>query len=345
MTKKLPTIQISEKTTLEELLKTIDEGGEGIALDVDDDGTLCGCVSDGDVRRGLLRKISEPTKLVNRCPITAKETTNDAERISLTTRNRINQLIIVNEKNQPTSIFTKSKGSSTPARMENFVVIMAGGLGSRLGSLTNDTPKPMLKIGTKPILQIIMERFAREGFTKFKVSVNYKKQIIKEYFGDGKNFGYEIDYIEEFKRLGTAGALGLIEDINDLPFFVTNGDLLTEVDCKLLLKEHTKNNADATICTRKKSIQIPYGVLETDEYGNLVKITEKPTIVNDINAGIYLLNRSVLEYVEKNEFIDMPSLLIKLVKSGMTVRSFNIKSEWIDIGTPEEYQRAQEAKE
>ena len=220
----------------------------------------------------------------------------------------------------------------------NWVVIMAGGLGTRLGELTKDTPKPMLKVGVKPMLEHIIDMFVSHGFTKFMLSVNFKAEIIKDHFKNGSDFGIEVRYLEEKKRLGTGGALSLIDiEVNE-PFFVTNGDVLSSLDYEELLDFHNKENSDATMCTRKDSYQIPYGVIDIDNENNIVTMKEKPCIEFFINTGIYALDPKVLKYIPKGKFFDLPSLFDILKSNHQTTKSFEITDYWVDMGKPSDYE-------
>ena len=217
---------------------------------------------------------------------------------------------------------------------------MAGGLGTRLRPLTQDTPKPLLKVGNKPILETIIENFAKYGFVNITISVNYKADMIKEYFGDGSALGVNIDYIEESKRLGTAGALSLIKERPQEPFFVMNADLLTNVNFEHLLDFHLLERSVATMCVREYDYQVPYGVIETD--GSLItSIKEKPLHKFFVNAGIYTLSPQVFEYIPKDEFYDMPTLFEDIIANNLKSVSFPIHEYWLDIGRMEEFEQAQ----
>ena len=218
---------------------------------------------------------------------------------------------------------------------------MVGGLGTRLRPLTENTPKPMLKVGDKPILETIIENFAKYGFVNITLSVNYKSNIIKSYFGNGSEFGVNIDYIEEQKRLGTAGALSLLTNKPTEPFFVMNGDLLTNVNFEHLLDFHMQNNSNATMCVREYEQQVPFGVVNIED-GKIKSIQEKPTNKFFVSAGIYLLSPEVLDLIPNNEYYDMPILFDELIRNNKNVVSFPLREYWLDIGRIEEYQKANE---
>ena len=218
---------------------------------------------------------------------------------------------------------------------------MVGGLGTRLRPLTQDTPKPMLKVGNKPILQTIVERFAEYGFVNITMCVNFNASIIRDYFSDGKEFGVNIDYVLEEKRMGTAGALSLLKERPSEPFFVMNGDLLTNVNFEHIFNYHILNKATATMCVREYDYEVPYGVVKMND-NKIIEIAEKPVQKFFVSAGIYMLSPEILDLIPKNEFYDMPALFEKLIKLSKNVISFPIREYWLDIGRMEEYQRANE---
>jgi NDP-sugar pyrophosphorylase family protein len=213
----------------------------------------------------------------------------------------------------------------------NWVVLMAGGLGTRLRPLTEDCPKPMLPVGGKPILESILESFVEQGFRRFFFSVNYKAEMVQDHFGDGSRWGVRIDYLHEDRRLGTAGALSLLDDRPDAPLVVMNGDLLTRASFDKLLDFHYAQSATATMTVRDYDFQVPYGVVKIDGT-QIVSIEEKPVQKFFVSAGIYVLSPSVF---------DMPSLFSRLINEGQKVAAYPLKEYWLDIGRIEEFERAQ----
>ncbi|MCF6173216.1 MAG: NTP transferase domain-containing protein [Campylobacteraceae bacterium] len=218
---------------------------------------------------------------------------------------------------------------------------MVGGLGTRLRPLTETTPKPMLPVGGKPILQTIVERFASYGFVNIVMCVGYKSNIIQDYFGDGSRFGVNIEYVLENKRMGTAGALSLLSDAQKPkePFFVMNGDLLTNMNFENMLEFHSSNNSKATMAVREYDFQVPYGVVNVDN-GKIINIEEKPVHKFFVSAGIYMLNPDAIELIPNNEFYDMPTLFEKYIELGENTMSFPLREYWLDIGRIEEYEQA-----
>jgi len=222
---------------------------------------------------------------------------------------------------------------------DNAVVLMAGGMGTRLRPLTNECPKPLLQVGGKPVLETILDNFMEYGFKHFYLSVNYKADMIREYFGDGARWGVEIEYIHEDKRLGTAGALSLLPDIPDKPLLVMNGDLLTKVNFQQLIDFHSVNQAQATMCVREYNFQVPYGVVKMNNH-RLTGIDEKPVERFFVNAGIYVLEPKTIKLIPKGEFFDMPSLFQKIIAENGETTAFPIREYWMDIGQMNDYEQA-----
>jgi NDP-sugar pyrophosphorylase family protein len=212
-------------------------------------------------------------------------------------------------------------------------------LGTRLGELTKTTPKPMLHVGNKPILQTIIENFAKYGYTEILISVNYLSYVIEEYFGDGSNFGVHIQYVHETQRMGTAGALSLLKELLHEPFFVMNGDLLTNVNFEHLHNFHLSQNSLGTMGVREYDFQVPYGVVNI-ENGQIQSIIEKPIHKFFVSAGIYMLSPGALSFVPEREFFDMPSLFEKIIENKNTTLSFPIHEYWLDIGRMNDYKKA-----
>jgi NDP-sugar pyrophosphorylase family protein len=309
---------------------------------LDDSKKVVGTLSDGDIRRGLLNGLNLDSTIED---IYFKEPTlasvNDSKDVIIqkALRKHIYQIPIVDSEGRFVKIEELSNLLKVNAKY-NRVFLMAGGLGTRLRPLTQDTPKPLLKVGNKPILETIIENFAKYGFVNITISVNYKADMIKKYFGDGSNLGVNIDYIEETKRLGTAGALSLIKDRPQEPFFVMNADLLTNVNFEHLLDFHLVEHSVATMCVREYDYQVPYGVIQT-QGSKILSIKEKPIHKFFVNAGIYVLSPQVFEYIPKNEFYDMPTLFEDIIQDELKSISFPIHEYWLDIGRMSDFEQAQ----
>ncbi len=319
-------------------MKIIDESSLQIAVVVDESRKLLGIVTDGDVRRGILKgnDLNVPiSKVMNSNPITGNDKESKNHCYRLMRSKKLRQLPIVNEKNILVDILFRDH----QLEKENTIVLMVGGLGTRLRPLTNHIPKPMLKVGGKPILETIIEGFKQYGYTNFVLSVNYKKEIIQNYFQNGDAFGVSITYIEENKRMGTAGALSLLPVKPKKPIFVMNGDLLTQVNFEQLMQFHIEQNSVATMCVREYEYQIPYGVIEING-PELVAIQEKPIQKSFVNAGIYVLNPEVLEYIPKDEYFDMPLLFEKIIMNNNKTSVFPLREYWLDIGQMDDFEKA-----
>jgi dTDP-glucose pyrophosphorylase len=330
-------------TNIRDALKIIDrQGGQKIALVVDSDQKLLGTVTDGDVRRGILSGIDakNPVSMImNGEPIKAKPSDDRKLTISIMKKNKLHQLPIVDDDGCLLGLDTLDEFEFSPHR-ENIVLLMAGGFGSRLQPLTNKCPKPMLKVGGRPILETIILNFIESGFKKIIISLNYKGNMIREYFADGSGFGVSIEYIEEDKSLGTAGSLRLLPEIqNSHPLIVMNGDVLTKVNFGHLLDFHASNNSKATMGVSEYNFQVPYGVLKLDNH-RIVEIEEKPNHIFFVNAGIYVLDQDILNCLPDEERFEMPNLFEQLIKVGHHTAAFPIREYWLDIGQPENLKQA-----
>ncbi|MDV6376981.1 nucleotidyltransferase family protein [Sporosarcina sp. GW1-11] len=334
-------VLIQPETTIIQVMKLIDETSMQFAAVVDDEMYLLGTVTDGDIRRGILRGLSLDSSIkevMNATPICesdGKSTNYYEQRLK---KAKLKQLPIVSGDKKLLNILF-SDNLEFVDKKQNKVVLMAGGLGTRLRPLTDTLPKPMLNVGNKPILETIIEGFKNHGFTNFVISVNYKKELIMDYFQDGTHLGVNIEYIEETKRLGTAGALSLLENKPNEPFFVMNGDLLTKVNFEQLLDFHIETASCATMCVREHQYQIPYGVIETNNH-QLLSIVEKPIHKSYVNAGIYVLDPIILDTIPVDKFYDMPELYKELMDKQKIVSAFPLREYWLDIGRIADYEKA-----
>ena len=334
-------ISLSADSTIEGALSVINSGAVKIALVVDTDNKLLGTLSDGDIRRGLLRK-----KLLNETiedvyfknPTTANKGASKEDLLHLCLVNGISQVPIVDEDRKVIDLFIIDDGLQKKQH-ENHVVLMVGGLGTRLRPLTENTPKPMLKVGGKPILETIVKRFVDDGFTNITMCLGYKSNVIQDYFRDGSGFGANIDYIVEEERMGTAGALTLLEKRLDNPFFVMNGDLLTNINFEKMLDFHVEHNSKATMCVREYDIEVPYGVVNVANE-NITSIIEKPIHSFFVNSGIYLLEPDCIDLIPDNKFYDMPTLFEELIAAKEKIISFPLQEYWLDIGRVADYEKA-----
>jgi dTDP-glucose pyrophosphorylase len=318
-------------------IQLLDQNGNGVLPVVDSDGILIGLIGDGDIRKAILKKELDLEHIINRNPCKLNIKSSKIQRVQYLKSIKRRQLPLVDDDGKFISLFTLDEVEFN--KKPNAVVIMAGGLGTRLGELTKNTPKPMLHVGKKPILEIIIEKFIEFGFYEFYISVNYKKEIIKDYFQDGQKWGINISYLEEDKRLGTGGALSLIKEATNEAIIVTNGDVLTNIDFDELLSFHESKKSQATMCVREYEHIIPYGVVETD-VDKIIGLSEKPRMKFSINTGVYILSPTSLNKIPENEFYDLPSLFSELIENNIHTYYFKTAEYWIDIGHKDEYLRA-----
>jgi dTDP-glucose pyrophosphorylase len=327
--------------TLADVLTRIDASGYQIALVVDRDDRLLGVVTDGDVRRAILRGAplgSPVTAVMNSSPVSALHGTSRRQQLAAMRRQVVHQLPIVNGAKAVVGLVLIDDLIGATEK-PNWAVLMAGGLGSRLRPLTESVPKPMLVVRGKPILETILENLVNEGFRKFFVSVNYRADMITRHFGDGSSWGIEISYLREEERLGTAGALALLPRQPQHPIVVMNGDLLTRASVSSLLEFHEANKSAATMAVREYELQVPYGVVHTAGE-RITALEEKPVHKFCINAGIYALSPEALAHVPRDAAFDMPALFERLNALGAPTLAFPLREFWLDIGRVEDYVQA-----
>ncbi|MEY4718682.1 MAG: hypothetical protein RL563_1300 [Pseudomonadota bacterium] len=336
-------IVITPETSLRVTIEIIDRGALQIALVADHDNKLVGVVTDGDIRRALIRGLSldiQVSEIMNKRPKVASLQDSKTQMIALMEGHHLYQLPVVDANGRVVRLESLQALYKQPS-FPNPVFLLAGGFGKRLRPYTDDCPKPLLEIGGKPILETIIENFVKSGFRQFFIAVHYKAQQIKDYFGDGARWGISICYIEELEPMGTAGAIGLLPDnLPDVPLIVMNGDILTQVDFSRLLAYHNEQQAIATLCARHYEYHIPYGVIAFDQQ-NVISIEEKPLQSCLANAGIYVLDHSLIKPIAQQKSLDMPILLNQQIAQGETVSMFIINDYWLDIGREADFLRAQ----
>ena len=332
---------ISPHTSILKTVESIDKSSMQIGLVVDTENRLLGTVTDGDIRRGILRNVpldDDVSKIMHKDFVCSSIHDDREQVVELMRQKEIKCIPVIDDERRVVDLKLYSQ-ILTPEPFLNWVVIMAGGLGTRLRPLTNNSPKPLLKVGTTPLLETIIKSFKKYGFSRFFISVNYKANMVEDYFGDGSKWGIDIHYLHEKKRLGTAGALSLLSKRPSRPFFVINGDLLTKINLEQLLDFHTTTGANATMCVRKYEFQVPYGVVKIAG-DRLQSIEEKPVHDFFVNAGIYLLEPEVLTLIPQNTFFNMTSLFEKIIKADKHVSAFPIHEYWIDIGQVKDFEQA-----
>jgi len=329
-------------------MSIIEKNAQGVALVVDDERRLIGVVTDGDIRRAILASLDldmpvqdllqHKAETVSPESLTAPVGTPDAELLQLMNQHGMRHIPLLDSEDRVADLALLTdlvKGYELPMS----AVIMAGGFGTRLRPLTDGLPKPMLPVGDKPLMELVVDQLRSAGIRRVNVSTHYKAEAITDHFGDGKQFGVEIHYVEEKHPLGTAGAIGLL-DASDEPLLVVNGDILTQVNFRAMLDFHREQNADMTVAVRQHEYRVPYGVVET-RGGEITGIEEKPLIRHFINAGIYLLSPEACRSIPVDQSFDMPDLIKMLLAEGRRVASFPIHEYWLDIGEHADYQQAQ----
>lgn len=328
------------ETTIQASMENLVSSAGKIVLVVEHD-RLLGTVTDGDIRRALLRRTSldRPiAEIMNRTPRTVTPDVQESAVGALMRAHKIYQIPVVDAGGRLVGLH-ELETLLAGTQQDAWVVIMAGGLGSRLHPLTEDTPKPMLRVGGKPVIHTMVDSLVGHGFRRMFLSVKYRAEQIKSYFGNGENFGAQIEYIEEGEPRGTAGSLSLLPTKPAVPVLVINADLLTSVDYNQLLRFHRENLSAATMCVREYSIQVPYGVVDIMD-NRVTGIVEKPTNAYFINAGIYILDPWCLDFIPKDERFDMTQLFEALLHQKQTISAFPIREYWLDIGRMQDLERA-----
>lgn len=341
-------ICIDSKRSIRDAVALMTQKRIGIALVTDQARKLQGTITDGDVRRAVLKNINldaSVSVLLDQKkgskfekPIVAQVGQTPATYAEILTMHRIFFLPLVNEEDRIAGLVALSDlMPEEPSPVQ--AVVMAGGKGTRLYPLTQDTPKPMLPVGDRPLLEHTIVQLRDAGIQQVNVTTHYKADKITQHFGDGSAFGVQLNYVSEDRPLGTAGALGLI-DKSDAPLLVVNGDILTGIDFRAFLAYHQEHQADLTVAVRQYDVEVPYGVVAC-EGANVVGVEEKPVLKFFVNAGIYMLQPSVRQYIPNGDHFDMTQLVQRLLDAGRSVVSFPIREYWLDIGQPEDYERAQ----
>lgn len=343
MSRAFEKILIQAHTTILDTLRVIDDAAFEIALVVDADERLIGTVTDGDIRRGIIKgaDLASPIAgLMNHNPITAAQNAPDDELLFLMTNRSIKHLPVL-DRNQHVVRLVQLKDLIARKPRPNVAVIMAGGLGSRLGEITRDIPKPLLPVGGRPIISLIIEQLRRHGIETVYISLNYKAEKIKEHFKANPIAGVNINYLEEKEFLGTAGSLSLLPEHPSEPLILMNGDILSPVNFGNLLEFHQTGGKPLTVCTREFSFQIPYGVLQMrgDE---LIDIEEKPEHSIFINAGIYVIDPALINHIKPGQHLDMPDMIKNAISSPGGVSCYPVSEFWLDIGNPHDYSKARD---
>jgi dTDP-glucose pyrophosphorylase len=329
-------------STLHAAAKNLNDSGLQIALVVAPDGAFVGTITDGDIRRGLLRglELKSPIESVIRreAMVAYPEMPTDLI-LRLMQTNQIGALPIIDDKRKLVGLHLLND-LLAPTRKDNVMVIMAGGQGKRLRPYTENCPKPLLPVHGKPMLEHIIERARGEGFHRFVISVHYLGHMIEEHFGDGRRWNVEIEYLHEDAPLGTAGALGLLKPRPGSAFIVTNGDVLTDIRYSELLNFHLRSDAAATMAVRQHEWQHPFGVVFTKGI-EITGFEEKPISRTHVNAGIYALEPTTLDVLNAGEHCDMPTLFARLKDKAARTIVYPMHEAWVDFGRPDDYEKPQ----
>ena len=333
-------ILVPQTMLIQDVLKTINSEPLQLALVVDELNRLIGTITDGDIRRALING-TPLTHTISDIMTTAPSVCEygaSREQVLELMRDKMLYSIPILKDGIVVGLETINDVTKK-AKYDNPVFLMAGGFGARLKPLTNDCPKPLLKLGGKPILEIQILNLIKAGFHDFYISTHYLPEMIRNYFGSGEKWGVSINYVHEELPLGTGGALGLLpKDLPDLPVIILNGDLLTKIDFQALVFFHNKNSAQGTMCVREYEYQVPFGVVGSDGH-NITSMIEKPIHRFHVNAGIYVVGRNIINSVGLNEVIDMPNLLERFLRGGILMFPFH--EYWLDIGRMEDFKKAQ----
>jgi dTDP-glucose pyrophosphorylase len=326
-----------------DVIQNLDLVAIKIVLITAENGKLLGTISDGDIRRGLLKGLglnSSIDSVIQQNPLVVLPEMSRDWVMKLMVANKVQQIPIVDDNHHLVGLHLWDIIATPPVRY-NQMVIMAGGMGTRLRPFTEECPKPLLPVAGKPMLEHIIERAKSEGFSRFLLAIHYKGQMIEDHFGNGDSFDVQIDYLREKFPLGTAGALGLIKPIPDLPFIVTNGDVISDIQYGELLDFHSRQNAIATMAVRLHEWQHPFGVVQMRGV-EIVGFEEKPVARSHINAGIYVLQPDALSSLGQDEHCDMPTLFQRLQAEEKCIVGYPMHEPWIDVGRPDDLNRANE---
>ncbi len=332
----------SPAVSIAEAIAHLDKAGTGALILCTEDRILCGLLTDGDIRRAILNGKSLDVScdtIATRMPLVAPRFIPSEDALELMNQHDINHLPVVDAENRVVE-FLLRKDLLPDVRLNLPAVIMAGGYGKRLLPLTENVPKPMLPVGDRPLLELIIQRLRRSGIRDVNLTTHYLPESIISHFGDGGEFGVRMNYFKEDHPMGTAGGLKQMKRPSG-PLLVVNGDILTGVPFQEMLSYHRKHRATLTVGVRKYDMQVPFGVVECD--GVLItKLQEKPSLSFFINAGTYLLEPSAWDSIPEGRTFDMTDLIQRLLDAGLPVVSFPIVEYWLDVGRHEDYQKVQE---
>ncbi len=339
---RLKRVIIDPACSIAEAIAHLDQAGTGALALCSSDRKLEALLSDGDIRRAIMRGVSLETpcgNIAKRNPFMVRHPLSNADALQMMVERDINQLPVVDAAGNLFD-FVLRRDLAQERSLNLSAVIMAGGFGKRLMPLTEQVPKPMLPVGDKPLLERTIEKLRHAGVRDVNLTTHYLPENIRQHFGDGEKFGVHLNYSQEDHPLGTAGGLRLLPR-PDKPFVVINGDILTGISFEKMLRTHQKHQAQLTVGVRRYEVQVPYGVIECND-AHIVGLQEKPSLTFFINAGIYLLDPAAYDQIPEGERFDMTDLIQKLLDAGQPVVSFPIIEYWLDVGRHDDYQQAQE---
>ncbi len=322
-------------------IRSLEQSATKIVLIVSGSGELLGTVCDGDIRRGILKGLGTDSAIENviqRNPLVAPPNMARKLVLQLMIANKVQQIPLVDEQQRVVGLHIWEEVTATH-RLPNQILVMAGGMGLRLRPHTENCPKPLLRVADKPILEHIIERAKLDGFTHFILAIHYLGHMIEDYFGDGSRWEVKVEYLRELSPLGTAGALGLLTPRPEVPFIVTNGDVLTDIQYSELLDFHIRHDAKATMAVRLHEWQHPFGVVKTRGI-DIVGFEEKPVARTHVNAGIYVLDPEALSELGTNEYCDMPTLFERLQSKELRTVAYPMHEPWLDVGRPDDLKAA-----
>jgi dTDP-glucose pyrophosphorylase len=332
---------ISFDANIQQAITALNQAGVKLLMILDEKGKLKGTVSDGDIRRGLLKGVglASPVAEVLHCDalVVPPGVPRDVV-MKLMVANKIQQIPVVDEELRVIGLHVWDE-ITTPTLRSNRMVIMAGGKGTRLRPFTENCPKPLVMVAGKPMLEHIIERARLEGFTDFVIAIHHLGHMIEEHFKDGSDFDVNIEYLRETKPLGTAGALSMLYPDPEAPFVVTNGDVVTDIRYGDLLDFHVRHDASATMAVLTHEWQHPYGVVQTSGV-DIVGFEEKPIARTHINAGVYALSPSALSELSEGEHCDMPTLFERLQARSLRTVAYPMHEPWLDVGRPDDLEKA-----
>jgi len=333
---------LTKNATIKEAIMNLSASSMQIILITNDNDMLLGVVNDGDIRRGILKGLTVDNSIadvMNNNPIVVREDVASETVIQMMSSNHFTVIPVVDENKKVLGLYLLNEMIAKEKKL-NKIIIMAGGRGERLLPKTKDCPKPLLPINGKPMLEHIILKARDEGFSRFVIAIHYLGSMIQEYFGDGSSWDIEIEYLNEEQPLGTAGAISLINERPNLPVIVTNADIISDITYVRLLDFHNQHqDVIATMAVRLYETQHPFGVVSTSGV-DIVSFEEKPILRNNVNAGVYVLEPKVFDYLEKNSYCDMPTLFNTLQINKLRTIVYPIHESWKDIGHLEEYNKA-----